>query len=100
MLAIGNVVPADCKLLGSSEDEPLQVSLPVQAISTCSIHAVQSCTILCMCEAACWQTRQGADVHVCVLQCDQAALTGESLPAKKFAGDVAFSGSSIKQVCP
>lgn len=30
-------------------------------------------------------------------QIDQAALTGESLPAKKFAGDVAFSGSTIKQ---
>ena len=33
-----------------------------------------------------------------MVQCDQAALTGESLPAKKFAGDVAFSGSAIKQV--
>nr|QEH60479.1 H+-translocating ATPase P-type [Dunaliella maritima] len=31
------------------------------------------------------------------MQIDQAALTGESLPAKKFTGDVAFSGSSIKQ---
>ncbi|KAL4418761.1 hypothetical protein ABPG77_005772 [Micractinium sp. CCAP 211/92] len=31
------------------------------------------------------------------LQCDQAALTGESLPVKKFSGDVAFSGSTIKQ---
>lgn len=30
-------------------------------------------------------------------QVDQAALTGESLPAKKFAGDVCFSGSTIKQ---
>ena len=30
-------------------------------------------------------------------QIDQAALTGESLPAKKFAGDVCFSGSTIKQ---
>jgi len=30
-------------------------------------------------------------------QIDQAALTGESLPAKKFSGDVAFSGSAIKQ---
>ena len=27
------------------------------------------------------------------LQCDQAALTGESLPVKKFSGDVAFSGA-------
>ncbi|KAL6757306.1 hypothetical protein V8C86DRAFT_2626506 [Haematococcus lacustris] len=31
------------------------------------------------------------------MQIDQAALTGESLPAKKFTGDVAFSGSAIKQ---
>ena len=31
------------------------------------------------------------------LQCDQAALTGESLPVKKFSGDVCFSGSTIKQ---
>ena len=28
---------------------------------------------------------------------DQAALTGESLPVKKFPGHVAFSGSTIKQ---
>ncbi|KAG2433300.1 hypothetical protein HXX76_008366 [Chlamydomonas incerta] len=30
------------------------------------------------------------------MQIDQAALTGESLPAKKHTGDVAFSGSAIK----
>jgi magnesium-transporting ATPase (P-type) len=30
-------------------------------------------------------------------QVDQSALTGESLPVKKFTGDVAFSGSAIKQ---
>ena len=28
---------------------------------------------------------------------DQAALTGESLPVKKFPGHIAFSGSTIKQ---
>ena len=39
----------------------------------------------------------GADVCLCHQQVDQAALTGESLPAKKFAGDVCFSGSTIKQ---
>ncbi|KAK9905489.1 hypothetical protein WJX75_000844 [Coccomyxa subellipsoidea] len=31
------------------------------------------------------------------MQIDQAALTGESLPAKKFSGHVAFSGSTVKQ---
>ena len=31
------------------------------------------------------------------MQVDQAALTGESLPVKKFSGDVCFSGSTIKQ---
>eukprot|EP00197_Chlamydomonas_leiostraca_P009511 CAMPEP_0202861326 /NCGR_PEP_ID=MMETSP1391-20130828/2763_1 /ASSEMBLY_ACC=CAM_ASM_000867 /TAXON_ID=1034604 /ORGANISM="Chlamydomonas leiostraca, Strain SAG 11-49" /LENGTH=350 /DNA_ID=CAMNT_0049540695 /DNA_START=57 /DNA_END=1106 /DNA_ORIENTATION=- len=31
------------------------------------------------------------------MQIDQAALTGESLPAKKFTNDVAFSGSTVKQ---
>lgn len=30
-------------------------------------------------------------------QIDQAALTGESLPSKKYTGDVAFSGSVCKQ---
>ena len=30
-------------------------------------------------------------------QVDQAALTGESLPVKKFPGHIAFSGSTIKQ---
>ncbi|PNH02174.1 Plasma membrane ATPase [Tetrabaena socialis] len=30
------------------------------------------------------------------MQIDQAALTGESMPAKKYTGDVAFSGSAIK----
>lgn len=41
-------------------------------------------------------------LHACCgkiphLQIDQAALTGESLPVKKFTGDVAFSGSTVKQ---
>ena len=31
------------------------------------------------------------------IQIDQAALTGESLPAKKFPGDIGFSGSTVKQ---
>ncbi|GBF93844.1 plasma-membrane proton-efflux P-type ATPase [Raphidocelis subcapitata] len=30
------------------------------------------------------------------MQIDQAALTGESLPVKKFTGDVAYSGSTCK----
>ncbi len=40
-----------------------------------------------------------AHLHPCPAaspQIDQAALTGESLPAKKLTGDVAFSGSAIK----
>lgn len=54
LMAIGNIVPADVKLMGEEGDDiPMQI--------------------------------------------DQAALTGESLPAKKFAGDVCFSGSTIKQ---
>lgn len=52
---IGDIVPADIKLLG----DPNDTSSP--------------------------------------LQVDQAALTGESLPVKKFPGHVAFSGSTIKQ---
>ncbi|KAK9868410.1 hypothetical protein WJX84_005277 [Apatococcus fuscideae] len=31
------------------------------------------------------------------MQIDQAALTGESLPSKKFPGDIGFSGSTVKQ---
>lgn len=40
---------------------------------------------------------QGSEEHETPLQCDQAALTGESLPVKKFTGNVCFSGSTIKQ---
>lgn len=32
------------------------------------------------------------------LQCDQAALTGESLPVKKFSGDVCFAGEHLVSV--
>ncbi|KNC80656.1 plasma-membrane proton-efflux P-type ATPase [Sphaeroforma arctica JP610] len=38
----------------------------------------------------------GAEDHE-PLQIDQAALTGESLPVKRFAGQCAFSGSTVKQ---
>ncbi|KIZ00694.1 hypothetical protein MNEG_7267 [Monoraphidium neglectum] len=37
-----------------------------------------------------------ADEEEIPMQIDQAALTGESLPVKKFTGDVAFSGSTCK----
>eukprot|EP01134_Creolimax_fragrantissima_P006885 CFRG6885T1 len=37
------------------------------------------------------------DVDHDPLQVDQAALTGESLPVKRFRGQCAFSGSTIKQ---
>ncbi|KAA8496232.1 Plasma membrane ATPase [Porphyridium purpureum] len=53
LIRLGDVVPADCKILGDPKDDPVLI--------------------------------------------DQAALTGESLPSKKFAGDVAFSGSVVKQ---
>lgn len=35
--------------------------------------------------------------HRSSAQVDQAALTGESLPVKKYSNDVCFSGSTIKQ---
>ena len=35
--------------------------------------------------------------HPKYMQVDQAALTGESLPVKKYSNDVCFSGSTIKQ---
>ena len=35
--------------------------------------------------------------HCKYVQVDQAALTGESLPVKKYSNDVCFSGSTIKQ---
>ncbi|KAF8059373.1 PMA1 [Scenedesmus sp. PABB004] len=56
MVRLGDVVPADIKILGEEgedEEAPMQI--------------------------------------------DQAALTGESLPVKKVTGDVAFSGSAVKQ---
>ncbi|KAK9829684.1 hypothetical protein WJX72_007324 [[Myrmecia] bisecta] len=55
IIRLGDIVPADLKLLGEEgeEDHPMQV--------------------------------------------DQAALTGESMPVKKFTGATAFSGSAIKQ---
>lgn len=40
---------------------------------------------------------EGHEAEETPLQCDQAALTGESLPVKKNSGDVCFSGSTIKQ---
>ena len=36
-------------------------------------------------------------LYLFCLQVDQAALTGESLPVKKYTNDVCFSGSTIKQ---
>eukprot|EP00121_Abeoforma_whisleri_P013345 Awhi_evm1s12309 len=52
LVRLGDVLPADIKLLGTEHDEPMQI--------------------------------------------DQAALTGESLPAKKFGGQCAFSGREMK----
>lgn len=53
LIKFGEVLPADVKILGNSDDEPLLI--------------------------------------------DQAALTGESLPVKRFPGQVGFSGSIVKQ---
>eukprot|EP00121_Abeoforma_whisleri_P008759 Awhi_evm2s8044 len=53
LIRLGDVIPADVKILGDEHSEPMQI--------------------------------------------DQAALTGESLPVKKFPGNVAYSGSTVKQ---
>eukprot|EP00951_Prasinocladus_malaysianus_P044967 scaffold589714_cov20-Prasinocladus_malaysianus.AAC.1 len=53
LVKFGEVLPADVKILGDDNDEPLLI--------------------------------------------DQAALTGESLPVKRFAGQVGYSGSIVKQ---
>jgi len=53
LVKFGEVLPADVKIIGNDDDEPLLI--------------------------------------------DQAALTGESLPVKRFAGQVGFSGSIVKQ---
>eukprot|EP01134_Creolimax_fragrantissima_P008142 CFRG8142T1 len=53
LIRLGDVIPADIKLLGDPDHEPLQI--------------------------------------------DQASLTGESLPVKRFSGQCAYSGSSVKQ---
>ncbi|WIA34892.1 hypothetical protein OEZ86_013179 [Tetradesmus obliquus] len=60
LVRLGDIVPADIKILGEEEEE-------------------------------------GAEEAAAPMQIDQAALTGESLPVKKFPGDVAFSGSTVKQ---
>jgi len=43
------------------------------------------------------ESEEGTEDDETPMQVDQAALTGESLPVKKFSGAVAFSGSAIKQ---
>ena len=57
LLAIGNVVPADCKLLGSSEDEPLQVSLQVPC--DCELSSAELHTCCCKQAAACLAAASG-----------------------------------------
>ena len=82
LISIGNIVPADIKLLGEEGDDvPMQVSGKSSAFSHRRTRLRSSPT----------------DVVAVAAQIDQAALTGESLPAKKFAGDVCFSGSTVKQ---
>lgn len=44
-----------------------------------------------------WVSRDPLSLFRGWAQVDQAALTGESLPVRKFTGDVAFSGSTVKQ---
>ena len=88
LIAIGNIIPADLKLLGEEGDD-----VPMQARVDDHLGG---------------KPREPREGTLCasgmllfigssLVQIDQAALTGESLPAKKFAGDVCFSGSTVKQ---
>jgi hypothetical protein len=116
IVRLGDIVPADIKILGEVEEQEEEAA-PMQVRSTrahraaaaaeqqdtqcwchiyfgllphaCKVVCVHSNPFSCACCAA-------AVAATCV-QIDQAALTGESLPVKKFTGDVAFSGSTVKQ---
>lgn len=56
-----------------------------------NVHA----TVQCPCRQH-WAPRACSAATLLAPIATQAALTGESIPAKKFTGDTAFSGSAIK----
>eukprot|EP00884_Botryococcus_braunii_P014010 jgi/Botrbrau1/2260/Bobra.101_2s0084.1 len=127
IIRLGDVIPADVKILGEDgeHDQPLQTDCSAMHMAMdppAALLGVLLVSALCLCAQARrlslsnsvtpkWREgagderkagRQAGKQGGCTEQykgeqVDQAALTGESLPVKKFSGDVAFSGSAIKQ---
>jgi H+-transporting ATPase len=81
VMKFGDIVPADVKIMSEGEDVHPDEETPMQ-VHAFSFYPAASPTLSLF--------------LMFILQIDQAALTGESLPVKKFSGDVAFSGSAVK----